>query len=201
MRRAAFSEDVLNDDLNSATLELGFDRMVALRKAEYEEAHSKTLDEVRDGIKQSLKTQKSQQQTKQLGDKLVADLSGGQIDWDALLEQQKLEPEALAEQRDEVPGNLTALGDSVFSVAAPAAGSTVYNGVSLGNGDYAIYALKEVTQASTENLDESQRDRLREQLLARDGRNFYQQLRQSLRQNAEVAIDAQQVQNPTAGLY
>ena len=201
VRRAAFSEDVLNDDLNSAALELGFDRMVALRKAEYEAAHSKTLDEVRDGIKQSLKTQKSQQQTKQLGDKLVADLSGGQIDWDALLEQQKLEPESLAEQRDEVPGNLAALGDSVFSAAAPTAGSTVYNGVSLGNGDYAIYALKEVTHGSIENRDESQRDRLREQLLARDGSSFYQHLRQSLRQNAEVAIDAQQVQNPTAGLY
>ena len=196
VRRAAFSEDVRNDDLNSAAIELGFDRMVAVRKASFEAAHPKPLDEVRDQIKQRLTFQKSSGQSRELGDKLVADLSTGQLDWDALLTQQQLESQALAEQRDQVPGNLAALGDAVFSHPAPDDGAVAYNGVSVGNGDYAIYALKEVAHGNVDDADQSRRTGLQEQLLARDGYGFYRLLQDTIRQSAEVVINRPQIENP-----
>ncbi len=196
VRDAAFGEDVLNDDLNSPAIELGFDRMVAVRKADYEAAHPKSFEEVRDEIKQHLKFRQSSEQTRELGGKLVADLNAAQLGWDDLPAQQKLEIEALAERRDEVPENLAALGEAVFSLPTPAPETVVYNGVSLSNGDYAIYALKEVARGTPEDADESRRTALREQLLARDGSGMYQRLQDMIRQGADVTIDRQQIENP-----
>ena len=195
VRSAAFSEDVRNDDLNSAAIELGFDRLVAVRKAAFDAAHPKPLDEVRDQIKQRLTFQQSSKQTKELGDKLVVDLSTGQLKWDELLEQQKLESQALAEQRNQVPGNLAALGDATFSHPAPTEGAVAFDGVVLRNGDYAIYALKQVVHGNVDDADESQRTGLREQLLARDGDGLYQLLQDSIRQSADVVINRQQIEN------
>ena len=199
VRRAAFSEDVLNDDLNSAAIELGFDRLVALRKRDYEAARTKSFDEVRDDIVARLILQKSAQKTRELGDQLVADLSGGEGDWDALLEAQQLESKALAETRDLVPENLATLGDAVFAHAAPEPGAAAYAGVALDNGDYAVYALNEVIPGDIDSIDEFQRAFLEEQLRERDGDGMYQQLLSTIRRGAEVAIDRTRVENPTAG--
>ena len=196
VRAAAFSEDVLNDDLNSAAIELGFDHMVAVRRAGYEAAHPKPFEEVRDQIKQRLRFRKSSARTQELGGQLVADLKAGTIAWDELPAQQQLEPETLAEQRDQVPGNLSQLGDAVFAQPAPDAGSVAYDGVALGNGDYAIYALREVVQGSVADIEESRRDGLHEQLLARDGDGLYRRLRETIRQGADVSINREQIENP-----
>jgi len=123
VRRAAFGEDVLNDDLNSAAIELGFERLVALRKNDYEEAHTRAFDEVRDDVVAHLKREQAAQAIGDLAERLLDELRGGTLDWAALLEQEDIEAEALAETRDAVPGNLAALGDAVFSEAAPVAES------------------------------------------------------------------------------
>ncbi|MDD9885415.1 MAG: SurA N-terminal domain-containing protein [Gammaproteobacteria bacterium] len=113
-RRAAFGEDVLNDDLNSAAIELGFERLIALRKTDYEEAHTRDFDEVREEVVARLKREQAAQDIGDLAAQLLDDLRAGG-DWAAALEEQDLEAEALAETRDAVPGNLSALGDAVFS--------------------------------------------------------------------------------------
>lgn len=198
VRRAAFSEDVLDEDLNSAAIELGFDHLVALHKADYEEARPQPFESVRDSIEQNLKLQQSSQRARQLGEQLVADLKAGQGDWAGLLAERQLESQALAETRDEVSAELAELGEAVFAQAAPADGEIVYGGVALGNGDYAVYALEAVIPGDVESVDEAERSALRQRLLARDGDGLYQQLRQTIRQNADVTIDRQTLENPNA---
>ncbi|MDD9874087.1 MAG: SurA N-terminal domain-containing protein, partial [Gammaproteobacteria bacterium] len=199
-RRAAFSEDVLNNDLNSAALALGFDRLVALRKNDYQEARTRTFDEVRDDIKERLQQQQSAQKAGELGDKLVTDLSGGEFDWAQMLEDQQLESQTLAEVRDLVPESLAKLGDAVFSQAAPEPEAAAYGGVFLDNGDYAVYALNEVVPGEIENIDDTQRLLLRDQLLARDGDYVYRQMLQTIRQAAAVVIDRELVRDPDSVL-
>ncbi|MDD9857234.1 MAG: SurA N-terminal domain-containing protein [Gammaproteobacteria bacterium] len=199
-RRAAFSEDVLNNDLNSAALALGFDRLVALRKNDYQEARTRTFDEVRDDIKERLQQQQSAQKAGELGDKLVTDLSGGEFDWAQMLEDQQLESQTLAEVRDLVPESLAKLGDAVFSQAAPEPEAAAYGGVFLDNGDYAVYALNEVVPGELENIDDTQRLLLRDQLLARDGDYVYRQMLQTIRQAAAVVIDRELVRDPDSVL-
>ncbi len=195
VRRAAFNEEVLNDDLNSAAIELGFDRLVALRKHVYEAAREKTLDEVRAQIEQRLKAQQAAQKLKQWGAQLVADLNAGKSRWRQLLKDEKLESKALPEARAQVPPELTELADSVFARLSPAPGTTAYNGVAMRNGDYALYALKKVTAGDVANLDEAQHATLRRQLLARDGSQLHQQLLQTILKNADFSIDREQIRN------
>lgn len=198
VRSAAFSEEVLNDGLNSAALELGFDRLVAIRKNDYEDARVKPFDEVRAEIEQHLKSQKSLQKTNEFGTKLANDLNAGRKKWNTLLEEEKLEAEALAETRDQVPQELAALRDSVFSHHRPPPDTASYNSIDLGNGDYALYELKEVTQGNAQSVPQSQRDRFRQQLLARNGSGLYQQLLQNFLHHSEVSVNQEQLQKSTA---
>lgn len=114
-RRAAFGEDVLNDDLNSAAIELGFDRLVALRKRDFEEAHTRDFIDVRDDVAAQLTREQAAAEIADLGAQLLDDLRAGTVEWAAALDAQEVESETLAETRDAVPGNLSALGDAVFS--------------------------------------------------------------------------------------
>jgi len=121
VRRAAFGEDVLNDDLNSAAIELGFDRLVAVRKVDFEEAHTRDFEEVRDEVVAELTRARAAEAIGELAEELLADLRAGASEWAAVLEAQEIEAESLAETRDAVPGELTALGDAVFAEVLPEA--------------------------------------------------------------------------------
>jgi len=114
-RRAAFGEDVLNDDLNSAAIELGFDRLVAVRKADFEEAHTRDFDEVREEVIAQLTRERARAAIEDLAAQILADLRAGAVEWTSALEAQEVESQALAETRDAVAGELSALGDAVFS--------------------------------------------------------------------------------------
>ena len=195
VRSAAFSEDVLTDNLNSSAITLGFDRMVAVRKAEYEDAHPKPFDEVMEQIKTSLTAERAAMQAEELGAELIAKLSAGELTWDDLASEQEVESQALAAQRDQVPGNLAALGDAVFAAADPD-GEVAYDGVAIAAGDYAIYALREVIAGKADAVDDTRRDGLTRQLLARDAGGSYLSLRETLREDASIIIDTEQIENP-----
>ncbi|MGR3984882.1 MAG: SurA N-terminal domain-containing protein [Gammaproteobacteria bacterium] len=197
VREAAFGEDVLQNGVNSTAIELGFERLLALRKAEYEPARTKPLDEVRAGIEKQLKAAETAKQAKALGEKWLAALRDGSRDWKALLREEKLKAKALAERRDEVPPELSALGNSVFAHASPPPGAPAFDGVALGNGDYALYALKEVSEGDLANVDEAKRDDLREKLLARDGNGAYRRFLNAIRTDADISIDQRQLEVST----
>lgn len=199
VRRAAFSDEVRIDGLNSAAIELGFDRMVAVRTAEFEDARVRSFDEVREEVADTLRAQKSAEITRALVDQLTADLNGAQLTWDAMLAQQQLSAQQLNGKRADAPDDLGALSDAVFSHGNPQDGVAAYNSVVLENGDYAIYALREVTDGGGE-VDEETSEFLREQVLLREGDGVYRRMRQAIWQEADVVINQSRVENPDAGL-
>lgn len=208
VRAAAFTGEVLEEELNSATVEIGFERVVALRKLEYEPSRVQGLEEVRAGIEEDLKAREAEQRVARLGASSAAELNAGQRRWEAFLAEEKLVAKALPKTRADAltaaanseeelgvgAGELAVLMNSVFSQPHPVGGVSFYNGVSLGNGDFALYALKKVTAGSSADVDESQRASLRQQLLARDGTQMFQQLMQSVLEQSDVFIDREQLQ-------
>ncbi|MGI9311811.1 MAG: SurA N-terminal domain-containing protein [bacterium] len=194
VRRAAFSEDVLVDNLNSTAIELGFDRLVAMRKAEHEEARTKPFADVRADIETRLKASRAAQAARELGERLLAELRDGG-DWQAVLQSAEIESTALPARRAEVSPEFAEIGDAVFARAHPNDGETAHDGLALANGDYALYALKAVVAGKPEDIAAPERAQLRAQLLARDGGGAYQQLRDTIRQNAAVIIDHEQMES------
>ena len=191
VRRAAFAEDVLEDNLNSQAIEIGFERMISVRKSEYEDSRANTLDEVRARITDILKRSGSVDQVAELGESWLQTARSSGLnsiqDDDALVQ-------TLPESKSEVPAALRELGNAVYA-ANPTDGSSIIEGVAMENGDYAIFELKEVKDIDPTSIDESVRTRLRQQLLSRNGNSLYQNMSELLRDLADVSIDSEQLNN------
>lgn len=197
VREAAFGDDVLLDGVNSAALELGFERLLALRRAEHEPAHVRALDDVRAEITEKLRDQTAAEKARELGETWLAEIRDGTRDWDAIAREEKWKVETLSARRDQIPPEQAQLGAAIFSHAPPA-GAPVYAATAAGNGDYALYALTAAVDGELDAADDAARAELREMLLARDGEGAYRAFLRSIRAAADVSIDERQLQVTTA---
>lgn len=78
VRKAAFSDAVLKDKLNSEVIDLGDQRKVVLRVADKQPAQQKPLDEVRDDIQQRLVVQQAGTQARDAADAALKAVNGGE---------------------------------------------------------------------------------------------------------------------------
>ena len=196
VRNMAFSDEVLNDELNSPAIALGFDRLIALRKAEHEPARAQTFDEVREQIQQTLTAEKARQAMNQHAEHLLEQLRDGELTWKKMLRAEKLRATAAPNQRSDSDEENQELIDAIFAHPAPQPDEVQYGGAQLVDGDYAVYALNEVALGNLEEIDDEQRDNLRRVLLERDGEDLYEQLRETLWLGADININREQIERP-----
>ena len=190
VRRAAFSEEVRDEGLVSQAIEIGFDKLIAVQRTEYQPVRIRELNEVRDEIAEILLTEKSRQEAIRQGEQFVATLGPRSNDqsWRDLVEKNQLTLQALPGRRQDVPVELSDLSDAVFSHPVPQAGQIHVGGLELAEGNYAVYALKNVALGDPDSVDEYRKDLLVQQLLDREGPESVQQLIGHLRHHAEVVI-------------
>ncbi|MDE0096929.1 MAG: SurA N-terminal domain-containing protein [Gammaproteobacteria bacterium] len=193
VRAAAFSPDVLDENLNSPAVELGFDRLVALRKLNHEESSPREFEEVADEIIAAIKLEKSRAKAAQVAKESVADLTH-LASWDIMLAKNEWRAETLPATRDRIFPGLAQLGDSVFTAALPRDGWPVYGHTVLANGDAAVYALTAVTPGKAETVDADVKSGLEQQLVYRDGEEVYHSFIQTLRSAADIKINEEQLE-------
>ncbi|NKB62696.1 MAG: hypothetical protein GKR95_11440 [Gammaproteobacteria bacterium] len=196
IRRVAFSEDVINEGLVSPAIEVGFDKLFAVQKAEHEPASPIPLEEVKVDIIKELQDQRSREKVKQMGEELVERItvtSASIDDWRGFLSDQQLESLTMAEVRTDISPELLNVGDAIFSHPAPGEGVVGIGGVVLFDGDYAIYMVEDVDLGSVDDISEEHKARLRQRLMDRDGGSYYRQFSEFLRANAEVTIAEDQL--------
>ena len=191
LRRVAFSADVLNENLVGPAIEIGFDKLIAVQKSEYDEAHAKPVEDVKSDIITTVKFEKSQAKLQQISPDLLTTLKSATQNlagWENFIQQQGLEALPLPAKRDEIPSNLTQLGDVVFTLPAPKEGEVRFTGIALDNGDYALVALEKVETGELAEVAEAQSTAVQQQLLERDGSGMFNQFRMLLRRNADITI-------------
>ena len=192
VRRAAFAADVLDEGLNSPAIELGFDRMVAVRKLDYEAAAPKTFDEVKAQIETELKLERSRVKVAEVAAESLNGLSH-QASWDIMVAKNEWEQRSLPNRRSDIKPEFSALANQVYASDLPEAGNPVFGQVILPSGDAAVYALKEATAGSVEAANDTIKDQLAQQLTSRDGNDMYRLFMNSLRANAEIVIDEERL--------
>ena len=191
LRRVAFSADVLNENLVGPAIEIGFDKLIAVQKSEYDEAHAKPVEDVKSDIITTVKFEKSQAKLQQISPDLLTTLKSATQNlagWENFIQQQGLEALPLPAKRDEIPSNLTQLGDVVFTLPAPKEGEVRFTGIALDNGDYVLVALEKVETGELAEVAEAQSTAVQQQLLERDGSGMFNQFRMLLRRNADITI-------------
>ena len=87
---AAFSPEVLEEDLNSDLIELGETRAVVIHLAEHRPSALQPLEDVRADIAVELRTQMEEEQARAVGEQILAALQAGES-IDSFLQQESIE--------------------------------------------------------------------------------------------------------------
>ena len=150
--QAAFSQEVLQDNENSKPISVGDNRVVVVRKGEYEPARARKLDEVREQIAAELKTTQALDKAKAEAAAVIKAVEEGAALATVATERQHIVSTSGAVRRDAQEID-RALLNAVFRLPRPAAGKVSVGKAELPNGEIAVIALSEVKDATPETDD------------------------------------------------
>ncbi len=140
----ALTDDVLNGGLNSEVIDLGPQSVMVLRTLEHEDPRPQTLDDVRDQVVDTVKTNKAAEvldaALAAAGEgyspgadlQALADDNNGELTTDLEIGRQSTDLDREAIQK-------------LFSLAKPAPDAPVVESLTLGNGDRMMMVLKEIS--------------------------------------------------------
>lgn len=181
VRSAAFDSVVIDDELNSEVVEVDQDRLIAMRKNEFEPQHLKAYAEVEAEIETLLQQRAAAELARTRGEALIDELKQGvspeELSFNPL-------PALRSEATQPVERQVAA---EVFSQQLDG-GEPLVAGLSLNNGDYAVYRLNSVTPGDPSMATEAQRQQIRAQLASRDSNTAYGLFNEALRNSADVEI-------------
>jgi len=179
VRNTAFSNDVLNQGLNSEAIELADNRIIFIRLNQRKPATQKTLDEVKDEIFEVLKQEKGREDNKLAGIQALETLKTGKS-LDDIASQWGIDivdSGFIARDNREVDNNLVSLA---FRMKKPVDGM-IFDGLIHFNGNYSLVELSAVIS------NDSDIDGKRvEALTTASGRADYQVVLKILASRAEV---------------
>jgi len=179
IRNIAFSDDVLNQGINSEAIELNGNRIVFIRLNERKPAVQKTLDEVKGAIIEVLKKEKGREDNELAGKQALVALNAGKgldeiaTEWGVEI----VDSGFIARDNTEVDSNLLT---RVFRMINPANG-LVFDGMTHPNGDYSLVELSAVI-SNDSDIDSKRIEALNSASAAAD----YQMILKMLANRAEV---------------
>lgn len=144
---AAFSDDVLNKQINSEPIDVGKDHVVVLHLKSHTEASVEPLNMVRDEIIDKLKNKKAKELASEQGKTILAALRKGDtaqsvatqyhVVWDDFADVSRVSPK--------IPAPVTT---QLFKLPRPEIGKVSVGDTTLDNGDFVVLQLTKVSQAS-----------------------------------------------------
>lgn len=182
---AAFSVDVLDEELNSDLIELSDTRAVVIHLQEYRPEALIPFEEVRPEIAVTLRGERERQMARELGEQLLAALASGED----ISEQMANESLSWIEREDvrRNQGNVNIeIVRNVFGMPAPDDGQPVRRGFSLSNGAYVLVELQAVEDGEPADMPEQQRQQLTSVLIENKGRTSFDALLRNLQAEADI---------------
>lgn len=174
--RAAFSNELLEEKLNSEPIELSRERTVVIRVHEFIPARQQALEEVSEQLAAELRQQQAQALLEQRTEQLLAQLRAGEapaIDWQS----------AAGVGRDGAQMPLE-LNRAAFALPRPRDGQPSIERVALSGGDYAIVRVNAVHEV--EAVDAQLVEQLARSLTLRQADAQYGAHLQALNEAAEI---------------
>jgi peptidyl-prolyl cis-trans isomerase D len=141
--KAAFEPEIIRDGENSKPLASGENRQVVFRKAEYEAARPRKLEEVADAIRSELKLRQARAKATADADALVKVLSEGAV-FEAALGERQLKASNPGSVRRDAEGLDRQILSALFKLPRPAAGKLQIGKTQLDGGDVIVLALSGV---------------------------------------------------------
>ncbi len=184
---AAFEDEVLEERSNSAPIEVGDTHMVVLRVDEFKPAGLKPLAEVRETIRSKMTSEEAKKLAAERGSELLKRLAAGgeraalaakyKFTW---VQDDKVD-------RDD-PNLNRAVSRAAFKLPKPAPNRPVYDGVALGNGDYAVLGVLGVSDLPAKDGTTEELARQKGDLLKRKSAQVWREFVAQLKDRSEVKI-------------
>ena len=180
IRQAAFSADILTQELNSQAIELADNRIVFIRLNDHKPSRPRDIAEVRDGIVEEIKRNKAQAANIEAGELALEALRSGKPmetvaeDWGVNI----LEPGPIGRISSEVEAEIV---NRAFTMPSPQDGG-VYEGISRSNGAYSVIELLSVDT----NVDRGMEAEQLESFQASIANQEFQSLIEVIGRRAEV---------------
>ncbi len=185
---AAFSEDVLANDLNSAVVELDKSDLVVLHKHTHIPAKQLPLDAVAPAIKEQLKFKKAVELAKKEGEKRLAKLKAGEPG-DVIFGKDKWQDKQLYSRHSK--GVSQQILQHAFAMPRPKA-HDVFEGFTAANGNYIVLQLSAVLDGGrADNPNKATKDEIeaiQNHLERNNGETELQALIDTIKQQADIEI-------------
>jgi peptidyl-prolyl cis-trans isomerase D len=153
VRQLAFSDEILEQGLNSEAVELGNERVVFLRLNERKPAQARPLEEVQQQVRTELVNQKLSELSLKAGTQALSDLESGKS-----LDELAQEWSTAVVDHGFVARNQSEISPAIltrsFSMSKPEQG-LIYDGLSPGSGEYVIIELSAVLSSDAEPEQDS----------------------------------------------
>ena len=192
VRDAAFSVEVLNENRNSAPLELGPERLVVVRIAEHVPAAVRPFAEVRENAADALRDERTAAAAQALAERVAAQLRAGAAPA-VVAKQERLPPPATRTLHRDTQDAPVELARALFAAERP--GSKPVAGVAvLRNGDRVVFRLEAVEPGDLARLSDAERDQRRGELAREHGVVALTAYAEALKRIAEVRLQADKAQ-------
>lgn len=180
--RAAFSDDVLNQDLNSAIIELSDTHLIVIRKNNHVPATLLPFDSVSPAITEQIRYQRASDLAYIQGESRLQELKSGTSSSEVFPDAWQA---AAYYSRDSQEISAQILNQA-FSL--PNTGSTEYAGFTADNGNYVVIAVSDVREGEAEEMSPEVRDGLTANLNRLNGNVEMAAFLDALRSEAKITI-------------
>ncbi len=184
---AAFSDEVLLEENNSELLELENDRYMVLRVLDHLPAFKTSMGEVRDEIVTRLKFEQARDRTREKGETILEQLRQGKSKEDLAQEFSLEWITAQGVNQDDESVNRAVLR-SAFRAGVPENDQAIFDGTSLGTGDYAVIIVHSVSKTDSDEIETEELDIVRGQLLQARAASAWAGFNESLQAEADITI-------------
>ncbi|MGI9227275.1 MAG: SurA N-terminal domain-containing protein [Gammaproteobacteria bacterium] len=180
----AFSEDILEEGLNSELIEVADGHVIAFRVLEHKKAEQKPLDEVSEGISKFMAVRKAAEHATKIGKELFAKMQAGGTLKDISHEHalELVNHGAVRRDDNQVPYIIM---EHAFKLPRPVDSAVTIDEAALPDGNFALIELHKVVDGS-DQLDEAQTTQLSQRV--NYGRREFNASMETIKESANVQV-------------
>jgi peptidyl-prolyl cis-trans isomerase D len=182
---AAFSRDVLEDQLNSDVIEIDDNRAVVIHLREHRPSELRPLDDVRSEIASLLRADRERMRAREIGENILTALRSTD-EVEELLEQHELQWREHTSVSREDPSVNAEIRQAAFAVQPATGDEASLLGRQLANGTYVVVQLLGIQDGSLDRINDEERQILARILHENAGRNTFDALLENKRSAARI---------------
>lgn len=188
VKRAAFSEALIQDGTVSDPIEIAPGHIVLIRVTRHAPEATRPLAQVRDAVIAAVRADRTRKAAQQRGDALLARVRAGETLEAIAIAEQLPPPDNIPSVPRGAPIPTPEVSEAMFAAAPPAGGKPSAGRVVLDDGRIAVFVLNKVTPGDVASAPVERRVGLQQQLSMLGGNDDVEALVKALRRGMKVSV-------------